>query len=364
MKNLLFLLLLLFCFSPTTFGQSRKWNLSTMLKLQEKNRKLAEASIPKTVLVRSLFSTGRDKQGAGSGAIISEDGYILTCSHVVSTLNTRGDIEPAKFIEVELSDGTLLPAKRLGYNDGNDYSLLKVESPKPLPFFELGNSDEVQIGDWVMAVGHPGGANVDRKASCSLGQVTELHFKLPAQAFKRYYGNAIKSDTPIFSGNSGGPLIDLEGKLIGINAAILLQNEDSFSIPINEIREVLTELKAGKKIPGYTMNDYPSAFKKALSGKNKGGFLGARTEALKKDVQEILEISEGASVREVLENSPASKAGLRVYDVILEIDGKTIHDPYHLSETVRSYKPYTQTTFKILRKGEILSLRVTIGRQP
>ncbi|MEK7483159.1 MAG: trypsin-like peptidase domain-containing protein, partial [Planctomycetota bacterium] len=259
-------------------------------------------------------------------------------------------------------DRTVLPAKQLGYNERNDYCLLKVEAPKPLPFFEMGNSDEIQVGDWVMALGHPGGANIDRKASCSLGRVTELHFKLPAQSFQRYYGNAIKSDTPIFSGNSGGPLVDMDGKLIGINAAILIQNEDSFSIPIGEVREVLPILKEGKVLTGYRMNEYPSALVKRLPS-SRNGFLGVRSESVPEQMKSVLEISGGAYIREVLEGSPASEAGLQLHDVILQIDAKAIRDPYHLSETIRSYKPFTQALFKVMRQGEVLSLQVRLGRQ-
>lgn len=355
----MFLLLSLFGFllSSPMWAQTpanKIFTLKEMISLQEKTRKLSQDSIPKTVLIRSFFTSGRDSQGAGSGAIISEDGYILTCSHVIGDETDR--------VEVVLSDKTILPAKKLGWNRKNDYCLLKVEAPKPLPHFELGNSDTLSSGDWVIAIGHPGGPSLDRIPSCSLGRVTQLHARLPAQSYQRYYGNAIKSDAPIFSGNSGGPLINLEGQLIGINAAILLHNEDSFSIPINEIREVLPLLKEGEVLTGYGPGEYPSALKKRLPSA-RNGFLGVKTETIDEFTKDILEISGGAWVKEVLDGSAAHESGLQIGDIILQVDQHPIRDPYQLTSVVQAYKPFAPAMFTVMRKGKIMQLKVIIGKQ-
>ncbi len=209
--------------------------------LEARFRAVAAQSTPKTVLVKSLLKDGGGKAGFGSGAVISADGYILTCAHVT---------EIAETVEVTFPDGLTLPAKQLGMCKLQDFSLLKVEAPAPLPFFDLGDSQGLAVGEWVVALGHPGGPYPDRRPAVSVGRVTGLHRKLPAQLVQRYYDDAIRTDAPIFAGNSGGPLVTLEGKLVGLNGAILLINENSYAVPIHDVADDLEAMKAGTDIAG------------------------------------------------------------------------------------------------------------------
>lgn len=219
--------------------------------LEGRIRDVVADSIPKTVCIRvsvnpeSLpFGQGGggegERMGFGSGAIISADGLVLTCSHVVD-IATR--------IEVIRATGEVLEARLLGLNRRQDYALLDVEG-EGLPHFDLGSSAGVAEGDWVVALGHPGGPYSDLQPAASLGRVTGLHRHLPVQMLDRYYDDAIQTDVPIFAGNSGGPLVDLDGHLIGLNGAILLINENSYTVPIDEIAADLDRMRAGEEIAG------------------------------------------------------------------------------------------------------------------
>jgi serine protease Do len=203
-------------------------------------REVAAKAIPETVLVKSTLSDGSGRAGYGSGAIVSEDGLVLTCAHV---------IEIAGEIEVTLSSGESFPARLLGKNSKQDYALLKIEA-HGLPAFPLGDSSKVALGDWVVALGHPGGPYADLRPAVAVGRVTGLHRRLPVQLMDRYYDDAIRTDAPIFAGNSGGPLVNLAGELVGLNGAILLINENSYAVPMNEIAAHLDELKAGDSVAG------------------------------------------------------------------------------------------------------------------
>jgi serine protease Do len=211
-----------------------------IVRLDARFRAVATRAIPATVLVRSTLKDGSGRAGYGSGAIISPDGYVLTCSHV---------IDIAGEIEVTLATGEAYPARLLGKNPKQDYALLKIDG-HDLPSFPLGDSGKVALGDWVIAIGHPGGPYPDLKPAFSVGRVTGLHRRLPVQMMDRFYDDAIRTDAPIFAGNSGGPLVDLDGRLVGLNGAILLINENSYAVPIDEIRAHLDELKAGALVAG------------------------------------------------------------------------------------------------------------------
>lgn len=203
-------------------------------------RDIARRAIPATVLVKSTLADGSGRSGFGSGAIVSADGYVLTCSHVV---------EIASEIEVTLPDGRTFGGTLLGKNPKQDYALLKIDG-RSLPTIPLGDSSKVALGDWVVAIGHPGGPYPDLRPAFSVGRVTGLHRRLPVQMMDRYYDDAIRTDAPIFAGNSGGPLLDLEGRLIGLNGAILLVNENSYAVPIDEIKRNFAALKNGETLTG------------------------------------------------------------------------------------------------------------------
>jgi len=200
-------------------------------------QKAAETATPRTVCIRIHLG---ERTGFGSGALISPEGHILTCAHVS---------EPGEKLSVILHDGRVLPARRLGKNSKNDYALIKIDGG-PFPFFSFGSSADLETGAWVVALGHPGGPYADRRPAVAVGRITGLHRKLPVQFNVKYYDDAIQTDAPIFAGNSGGPLVDLSGRLIGINGAILLVNDNAYATPMHEILNDLPAMKAGRNVPG------------------------------------------------------------------------------------------------------------------
>ena len=214
--------------------------------LQARFLKLAREASKKTVgIISYVESFG--VYGNGTGAIISPDGYILTCDHVVPD-DARGN--PPKEIIVVLPDGRRFKAKKVAACPDNDYALLKIDA-KNLPYFELGDSDKVRLGDWVAALGHPGGIRDDNRPSFSVGRVMGLGRKaVVLKMGSRFYPDAIVTDIPLALGNSGGPLIDLQGRLIGINGAVILVVHRSYSTPINRIKANLDSLKAGRNVKG------------------------------------------------------------------------------------------------------------------
>jgi S1-C subfamily serine protease len=205
--------------------------------LERDLKKVADHSIPRTVLIKVA---GEGGMGAGSGAIISPDGYILTCSHVIE-IGTR--------VEVISPDGTSREAKVVGRNKRQDFALIKVEAAG-LPHFALGDSDGVKPGDWVVALGHPGGPYPDVQPAFAAGKVRALHVKLPVGMMQKYYNDAIMTDIPIFAGDSGGPLVNLKGELVGINGAIVMINEFAFAVPLKQIQGQLDQLKQGQTLEG------------------------------------------------------------------------------------------------------------------
>ncbi|RME76304.1 MAG: hypothetical protein D6785_13935 [Planctomycetota bacterium] len=222
------------------FGQSKKE--FSPLELEKKLQKIAVYGRKRTVLITvSLYMHGTLRRGYGSGAIISKDGYILTCAHVVELGNR---------IQVTLWNGKSYTAKKLGLNPVQDFALLKIKSPQPLPYFPIGNSQKLKLGQWVVAFGHPGGPYKDLKPAVSCGRITGLRRKLYLRQNKKFYNQAIRTDIPIFMGNSGGPLIDLNGNLIGINGAIIFINKNSYAIPIHQIMAKIEALKKGNRIAG------------------------------------------------------------------------------------------------------------------
>ncbi|TET37575.1 MAG: PDZ domain-containing protein [Planctomycetota bacterium] len=208
--------------------------------LEKKLVELAAECTPKTVCIRNIMKDMGGRGAYGSGAVISPDGYILTCSHVV--VNTER-------LDVFFPDGRTLPASLIGECVKNDYALLKVDA-KNLEYYELGDSDSLSLGDWVCALGHPGGPNVDLQPAFSAGRVTGLDKALTLQLWVRVYAHAVQTDVPIFAGNSGGPLVDLDGRLLGLNGAIIIVNEKAYAVAINLIKKNLDALKRGENVEG------------------------------------------------------------------------------------------------------------------
>jgi S1-C subfamily serine protease len=250
---------LLAALAPTrASAQDKTTSTDDVRGLEARFKALAQEATPKTVCVKSYIDESSDKAGYGSGAIVSADGYVITCAHVV-------DI--AKRCEVILADGTSFPGKILGKNRKQDYAVVKIDATGLTPF-TLGDSSKIQVGDWVVALGHPGGPYEDLKPSFAAGRVRGLHRKLPISMMERFYDDAILTDVPIVFGNSGGPLVGLDGKLLGLNGAIIMINDNAFAVPINEIAADLSVLEKGEMVAGKDPTDRDMAeFQKTVDPK-------------------------------------------------------------------------------------------------
>jgi S1-C subfamily serine protease len=220
-------------------------------------RAVAADAVPRTVCLRMRVGP---KTGYGSAALISADGLALTCAHVV---------EVSDRIDAVTSSGKVCSVTVLGRNSVNDYALVRIAGG-PFPFFPLGDSGRLSVGQWVMALGHPGGPYSDGKPAFAMGRITGLHKRLPVQMQKKFYDDAIKTNVPIFAGNSGGPLVDMEGRLVGINGAILLLNENAYAVPVNEIKADLPALGAGRNVAGRQAGGYREMFRDLQSEINPG----------------------------------------------------------------------------------------------
>ena len=271
-----------------------------------------------------------NRYGFGSGVIIDSHGFILTSNHVV---------EGAEKIQVKLSDNREFTAKMIGQDRETDLALIQVKPEKPLPAAFLGNSDNCRTGQWVMAIGNP----FVYDHTVTVGVISALHRKLGTTIFD----NFIQTDAAINFGNSGGPLLNIKGEVIGINTLISSQGTGiGFSIPINAAKEIIPELKA--------------------KGHVARGFLGLVPQDITTDLRKSLELSssEGVVVSSVQKGSPADQAGLRRYDVILQLDDKKIRSEDEFRRFVAKGTPGQSITLKLMRGKQTLSLTARLGERP
>lgn len=272
----------------------------------------------------------RRSQALGSGFVISEDGFIVTNNHV---------IQGADQILIEFFEGGELEAEVIGTDPNTDLALLKVESDEPLPFVPWGASDEMRVGDWVMAMGNPLGQGF----SVSAGIVSAR-----GRALSGTYDDYIQTDAAINRGNSGGPLFNLKGEVIGVNTAILSPNGGSIGIGFAMSSRVAVNVIA-------QLQEY---------GETRRGWLGVRIQDVSEDVAEALglETTAGALVTDVPEG-PAEDAGIEQGDVILAFDGDEIADTRDLVRRVGNAEIGREVRVRILRDGETMTLPVILGRR-
>jgi serine protease Do len=267
----------------------------------------------------------------GSGFIIDAKGYIVTNNHV---------IDGADQITVVMGDQKEYKAKVIGHDADTDIALLKIEADKDLPFVPLGDSDKPRVGDWVMAVGNPFGIG----ESVSVGIVSARHRDLQSGNFDDF----IQTDAAINKGNSGGPLFNMDGQVIGINTAIYSPNGSSvgvgFATPTNLAKKVLADLRT--------------------FGAIQRGWLGVRIQTVTPEIADSLGLPEaaGALVSEVMPDSPAKAAGLETSDVVLEFDGKKVDKLRSLPRVVLETPIGKKVDVKIWRNGKDKTIAVKVGR--
>ncbi|WP_321368219.1 DegQ family serine endoprotease [uncultured Desulfuromusa sp.] len=273
----------------------------------------------------------RRSSGQGSGFIISADGYIMTNNHVVSD---------ADKVSVQLLDGREFEAKIIGTDPPSDVALIKIDAKEELPFLTLGNSDLMEVGDWVLAFGNPFGLShtltagiVSAKGRSGIGL--------------NDFENFIQTDAAINPGNSGGPLVNLDGEVVGMNSAIFSRSGGymgiGFAIPINMAADIHQQL--------------------VEHGSVTRGRLGVLIQDLTKELAESFEIDQrdGILIAQVMENSAAAKAGLKQGDVILKLDGSKVDKVATFRNQIAMTRPGTEVEFQVLRDGKKKKIKATIG---
>jgi len=274
-------------------------------------------------------------QGKGTGFIVDPSGVIVTNAHV-----TQG----ADNVTVHLANGDSLDGKVVGSDARLDLAIVKVDRTG-LPTLALGDSDTLQVGDAVVAIGNALGLSEGSGATVTTGIISGLDRVVDLGSEVLF--NAIQTDAAINPGNSGGPLVDMNGKVIGINTAIAspeTANNVGFAISISSARPVIDALRAGRE---------PQI-----------AFLGVTTEPLSSSEARQLDVDSGAVVSEVSNGSGADKAGIKNGDVVVEIDGSKVTSVEDVASTVRKHSPDDEIDVVIVRDGKRQTVKVTLGERP
>ncbi len=276
---------------------------------------------------------GPKARALGSGFIIDPDGYVVTNNHV---------IDRAEEITITVNGGDHYPAKIIGRDPKTDLAVLKIDADRPLPYVEFGDSDTAQVGDWVIAVGNPFGLG----GSVSAGIISARGRDIQSGPFDDY----LQIDAPINRGNSGGPLFDRDGKVIGINTAIFSPSGGNvgigFAIPSTMAKTIVEQLKE--------------------SGQVQRGFLGVQIQEVTEEIAQSLDLDEakGALIASVEPNGPAEEAGLKTGDLILEFNGQKVDRLKDLPRLVAAAKAGEKAEVRVLRDGKERSVKVQVGRMP
>jgi len=288
---------------------------------------------------RQFFGTQKQQvQNAGSGFIISPDGYIVTNDHVAGN---------AKEITVTMTNGEKHPAKVIGHDVVSDIALLKIDG-RNLPHLVLGNSDNVMIGEWVIAFGNPFGMfEINDQPYVTVGVVSALHMNLQSDDPRRSYRNMIGTDAAINSGNSGGPLVNSMGEVIGMNTIIYTPNQGNiglgFAIPVNRVKAVVDELRKNGKID--------RSISTGISVQRVDGNI-AKYFGLPKPL--------GLVVKDVAAGSTGERAGIRVGDIILEANGEKVEKEQDIIGILNELKVGDMLRLKVFRDKheQVVTLRL------
>ncbi len=277
---------------------------------------------------RGIPQRPHKQRSLGSGFIISDEGYILTNNHVVAG---------ADEINVKLSDGREFKGVLKGSDEKLDLALIKIAAKDHLPVAPLGDSDAIEVGEWVLAIGNPFGLS----QTVTAGIVSAKGRVIGSGP----YDDFIQTDASINPGNSGGPLFNAKGEVIGINTAIVAGGQGiGFAIPVNMAKTVITQLRE--------------------TGKVTRGWLGVAVQPVTPDLAKSfgMKTDKGALISEVMKDSPAAKAGLKVGDIILEFDGKPITDMHELPRLAAVTPVGKKAVVKVLRNGKTIEKTVTIEK--
>ncbi len=281
----------------------------------------------------------REAQSLGSGFIISSDGFVVTNNHVVAP-NNRATLEE---ITVTMPDGTEYEAELVGADAASDLAVLKIISDESFPFVQFGDSSESRVGEWVVAIGNPFGLG----GTVTSGIISAVYRNTgQGGAYDRY----IQTDASINRGNSGGPLFDMQGNVIGINNAIFSPSGGSvgigFAIPAEIAAPIVDQLKDGREI--------------------ERGFLGIGLDSMSDDLADSLGLprNRGEIIQNVQDDSAADKAGLRPGDIVTKVNGQDVTSEQTVSFLVANLEPGAVVPIEILREGQRQTVNATLGKRP
>jgi serine protease Do len=284
-------------------------NVHDLRAIQDRVKRVAAKVMPCVVGIRI-------DHAAGSGVIVSRDGYVLTAGHISG--------KPDRDAEIILPDGKKLKGKTLGSNKAIDSGMIRITDEGEWPFVEMGNSAKLKVGAWCLALGHPEGFRKGRTPVVRLGRVLSQKDEF------------LRTDCALVGGDSGGPLFDLDGKVIGINSRIGEFLTYNLHVPVDTYRATWARLAKGD----------------VWGGKKRGGpYIG-------------VEIDDNCRILNVIEGSPAEKAGLKANDVVLRFDKDQIEDADDLLMLIAKQKPGDEVSVRVRRGKQILNLKVIIGRHP
>ena len=279
------------------------------------------------------FNLPHKTEGQGSGFIVDASGLIVTNNHV---------IDGADLVQVTLNDGSRHEAKVKGRDSKTDLALIKIDTDKPLPYVELGEAADARVGDWVLAVGNPFGLGGSVNAGIISARGRDIH--------SGPYDDYLQIDAPINRGNSGGPLFDASGRVIGVNTAIYSPSGGNvgigFAIPAETVRNIVAELRE--------------------HGRVDRGWLGVQIQPVTDEIAAGLGLGQttGILVTDVIADSPAARAGIQAGDVILAAAGQTMDDYKALTKLVAATDASTMMSLRIHRDGKVQDITVKIGPMP
>lgn len=296
---------------PPALDKAVPQSVSDLRALQERVKKVVAQATPATVGIRIGAA-------AGSGVIISKDGYVLTAGHV------SGD--PDRSVTIILPDGKRLKGKTLGSNVGIDSGLIRITDKGEYPFVEMGDASKLKEGAWCLALGHPEGYRRGRPPVLRLGRVLERKDKM------------LRTDCALVGGDSGGPLLDLDGKVIGIHSRIGDQMTINIHVPVDTYRTTWDRLVQGD----------------VWGGRRRGPYIGVH----------LNEDSHECRIAKVDKNSPAEKAGLQADDVVLRFGKDNVEDLEDLLTLIGKRRPGEEVPIRVRRGKEILNLKVVVGKHP
>ncbi|MBP8230888.1 Do family serine endopeptidase [Rhizorhabdus sp.] len=324
-------------------------NISTTQKIQVRSGGNAFSGTPFEELFKRFGGGGSDGQpvtreatSLGSGFIISADGYVVTNNHVISASPEGGSNAVVSSITVTLPDRKEYKATVVGRDQASDLALLKIEA-KNLPFVQFGDSTRTRVGDWVVAIGNPFGLG----GTVTAGIVSALHRSI---GISGPYDRYIQTDASINQGNSGGPMFDLQGNVIGINTAIFSPTGGNvgigFAIPAEEAKPIIDQLMTGKRV--------------------RRGYLGVGIQPMTEDIAASLGLPKdrGEIVARVEPGEAAARAGIRQGDIIVKVDNQDVTPDNTLSYIVGKAAVGAKLPVEVIREGQRKTLTVTLGERP